>query len=110
MKALFISVACALGLTLATAQVSVAKSTVEPGADLAYAQSLYQQQKWAGAYGRFANLADHGNREAACVALFMVRNGPTLYKNAWSATQSQLQNWSRLSKCQSDMFVAEGGD
>jgi hypothetical protein len=106
MKTLFISAACALTLTLGAAQVSAAESS----SDLAYAQSLYQQQKWAGAYGRFVTLADRGNPEAACVALFMVSHGQSLYKSAWSATQGQIQNWSRSSKCQADMFLADGGD
>jgi hypothetical protein len=106
MKNLLISAAGALALTLGAAQASAAGSSAE----LAYAQSLYQQQKWAGAYGRFANLADHGNAEAACIALFMVSHGPSLYKHAWSATQGQIQLWSHSSKCQADTFAAEGGD
>jgi hypothetical protein len=106
MKALLISAACAVTLTLGAAQASAA----DAGAELAYAQSLYQQQKWAGAYGRFANLADHGNAEAACIALFMVSHGPSLYKHAWSASQGQIQVWSHASKCQADTFTAEGGD
>ena len=106
MKALLISTACALALTLGAAQANAAES----GTELAYAQSLYQQQKWAGAYGRFAKLADHGNAEAACIALFMVSHGPSIYKHAWSATQNQIQLWSHTSKCQADTLAVEGGD
>jgi hypothetical protein len=54
-------------------------------------------QDYAGAYGRFADLADQGHAASAQWALAMVSQGPAVFGSEWSATRGQLQRWSTLS-------------
>lgn len=58
-------------------------------------QSL-RSQRYADAYGRFADLGDAGDAAAAVMALAMVVDGPVVFGSEWSATAGQLQRWSAL--------------
>ena len=57
----------------------------------------FRSQDFAGAYGRFADLADQGHGPAAQWALAMASQGPTLFGSEWSATRGQLKRWSAIS-------------
>jgi hypothetical protein len=56
----------------------------------------FRQQRYAGAFGRFARLADAGHVPSAQLALVMHANGPLLFGSDWSATPGQLQRWNAL--------------
>jgi hypothetical protein len=58
---------------------------------------LFRAHDYAGAYGRFAELADHGHAPSAQWALAMASQGPVLFGSEWSATEGQLRRWSALS-------------
>jgi hypothetical protein len=68
----------------------------QPADDYALALRAYRNGDWSGAYGRFVALANDGNVEAARSALFMVRNGPTLYHANWDADEDDLDCWRHL--------------
>ena len=53
-------------------------------------------QRYATAYGRFAELADEGDESSALIALMMVCHGPSMFGSEWSATPGQLQRWSAM--------------
>lgn len=82
-----------------------AGAMTDAAADSAFeaAQEAYERSQWAAAYDGFAALADRGHAEAARIALQMVRHGPALYGQAFSAGAQRLQRWSALAAC------AEGG-
>lgn len=56
----------------------------------------FQEQRYAEAYGRFAELADGGHAASALMALAMVCHGTSVFGTAWSATPGQIERWSRL--------------
>jgi len=58
---------------------------------------LFRARDYAGAYGRFAELADRGHAPSAQWALAMVSQGPLLFGSEWSATEAQMRRWSALS-------------
>ena len=58
---------------------------------------LFRAHDYAGAYGRFAELADHGHAPSAQWALAMASQGPLLFGSEWSATEGQIRRWSALS-------------
>jgi len=58
---------------------------------------LFRAHDYAGAYGRFAALADRGHAPSAQWALAMVSQGPELFGSEWSATEGQMRRWSALS-------------
>ena len=64
-----------------------------------YAEAVraFRAQDYAGAYGRFADLADEGHGPAAQWALAMASQGPALFGSPWSATRGQLRRWSAIS-------------
>jgi len=74
------------------------------------AMQLYHDCHYSAAYGRLAQLADGGHAEAARIALLMVRLGPQLYHNEWSATRNQIEHWIETSRVDQQIFVADGGD
>jgi hypothetical protein len=57
----------------------------------------FRDHDYAGAYGRFADLADEGHGPSAQWALAMASQGPTLFGSEWSATRGQLRRWSAIS-------------
>lgn len=74
------------------------------------AMDLYSMGRWAAAYGRFADLADHGHAEAARIALLMLRYGPRLYGRDWGASQPQINQWMTLAVQRMEAMRAEAGD
>jgi hypothetical protein len=58
---------------------------------------LFRAGDYAGAYGRFSDLADRGHAPSAQWALAMVSQGPALSGSEWSATEGQMRRWSALS-------------
>jgi hypothetical protein len=58
---------------------------------------FFRAGDYAGAYGRFAELADRGHAASAQWALAMVSQGPLLFGSEWSATEAQMRRWSALS-------------
>ena len=61
------------------------------------AARLFRAHDYAGAYGRFADLADEGHGPSAQWALAMASQGPALFGSEWSATRGQLRRWSAIS-------------
>jgi len=55
-----------------------------------------REQRYAIAYGRFAELADEGHAPSALIALALVTQGSSTFGSDWSATPGQLQRWSAL--------------
>ena len=66
--------------------------------DWAFSEAVeqYQRGHWADTYGRFIELANDGDRDAARIALFMYRYGPRLYGSYWDASPDELDVWERL--------------
>jgi hypothetical protein len=60
----------------------------------------------AEAYGRFISLADAGHAPSAEMALWMYRQGPTLFGKDWDSSQEQLTDWSRLAGQPAPTMVA----
>ena len=81
-----------------------------PAAVWGQALKSYQQGRWSGAYGRFAYLADMGDPDSARIALFMLRYGPRLYGTPWSASPTQIEEWSWAAGKQLSPLVSEAGD
>jgi hypothetical protein len=81
---------------------------VEPSFSQAMAQC--REGHWSAAYGRFANLADQGDVEAARIALLMLRYGAQMYGVQWSASQPQIELWSHLVAQPMDGLTPESGD
>lgn len=83
-------------------------SQIDPA--FTHAVTHYRQGRWSGAYGRFAQLADQGNAEAARIALFMLRNGEQLYRSGWGASQDQIDSWIALASRNAIQQVGESAD
>lgn len=62
----------------------------------AQAVASFREARFPEAYGRFMSLADAGHAPAAEQALWMYRNGPSLFGKDWDSTQDQLTAWARL--------------
>ena len=60
------------------------------------AVQAFLAQRYAVAYGRFAELADAGHAPSALMALAMVCQGRSMFGSDWSATPGQLQRWSAM--------------
>lgn len=75
-----------------------ARPVLETQDAFAEATRLYQSGRWAGAYGRFIELADRGDARAAHMALAMHREGPERYGAHWDATPQQLEAWELASR------------
>lgn len=104
-----------LARCLAAALIAAAVSSTVPAAagneaQFQQAMTLYKQARWAGAYGRFCELADRGHPEAARIALFMLRYGTELYGSAWSASQDQIDGWIYLVSRNPVRLFATGGE
>ncbi|MBL8325232.1 MAG: hypothetical protein JNJ89_09780 [Rubrivivax sp.] len=68
-----------------------------PVVTLAQARESFLAQRYAEAYGRFAELADRGDGVAAWMALMLVCTGPAIFGGGdWSATPGQLLRWTAL--------------
>ncbi len=93
-----VALALVIGLALptgATAQGS-RMTAAEQDAAFTVAASEFRSRHFAGAYGRFIYLADHGNAEAARIARVMYGNGMALFGTDWYASPQQLNQWAAL--------------
>ena len=89
----------ALSLPLAAAaQGKVRGETRSADPVFQYAIDQYQQGRVAAAYGRFVELANQGDADAARIALFMHHYGPMLYGKYWDADATDLQEWRLLAE------------
>ncbi|MCE9660071.1 MAG: hypothetical protein K8R60_16030 [Burkholderiales bacterium] len=77
---------------------TVQVSPLAPATSFAEASQLFRAGRHAAAYGRFARLANEGNREAAGIALVMHRHGVALFGSNWDATTEELEQWSALAQ------------
>ena len=86
------------GLCVALSGSALAQPTPPAGTDLAgrfdAAVREYRAQRFAGAYGRFVQLADQGHPEAMRIAWMMYRHGVTLHGSAWYLSPPQIERWS----------------
>lgn len=89
------------GLALAAGALSA--QTLQPVALNGAQPSAYQQaidafrgQRYAGAFARFARLADAGHVPSAQIALLMAQHGQALFGSDWAATPVQQQRWNAL--------------
>lgn len=62
----------------------------------AEAVTLFQGGHHAAAYARMMALANHGDPDAARIALFMHRYGAILYGTHWDASTDELADWKML--------------
>lgn len=69
-----------------------------PDAVIAHAIDQYRLGRLAAAYGRFVELANRGDADAARIALFMHHYGPLLYGKYWDADAADLEDWARLAE------------
>ena len=60
------------------------------------AQLAYENCHWQEAFAAFAALADHGQPEAARIAVLMQRHGPALYHITFLADAEKVRRWSLL--------------
>ena len=104
-RALFVAVV-SLGASACLAQAH----GPTPAAVWGHAVASYQLGRWSGAYGRFAHLADMGHPDSARIALFMLRYGPRLYATQWSASPTQIEDWSMTATKQMSPLSADAGD
>jgi hypothetical protein len=72
--------------------------TSSEAAIYAYAQQLYDNKRYAAAFGRFARLADAGHAPSAKKALAMLSNTPVKLNGNWTATIDQQNRWSQLAQ------------
>ncbi len=75
-------------------------AAAQPAASLserhAAAVRLFREGRYAGAYGRFAELADAGHLPSAQLVLAMYSQGNELFGSRWSATPDQRRRWNAL--------------
>ena len=88
-------VACVAGLCLGGAGFTAAHAGEQ---DYAEAIQQFRDGRLADAYGRFRELANHGDADAARIAIFMYKFGPSLYGRQWDLTPHQVQAWETLAK------------
>jgi hypothetical protein len=62
----------------------------------AAAARLFRAGQYAGAFGRFAELADAGHVSSARLALAMCAHRGDLFGSRWPATPDQRRRWSAL--------------
>jgi hypothetical protein len=93
--AMALVVAVAVAATGARSQQSFAIHGLHAQRHAEAAQDLLAQ-RYAQAYGRFAQLADEGHEPSALMALAMVCHGPSMFGSEWSATPGQLRRWSAM--------------
>ena len=86
-----------------------APATAAAKDDWAFTQAVeqYQRGRWSDAYGRFIELANDGDRDAARIALFMYRYGPRLYGSHWDASPDNVEAWELLVNQSPKTFRAE---
>lgn len=90
---------CGLTLVAGTLCAQTLHPVALTGAEQAsYRQALeaFRGQRYAGAYARFARLADAGHVPSAQIALLMVQQGPALFGSDWAASPGQQRRWNAL--------------
>ena len=89
----FLASLCVLCLLAATVPATAAAKD-----DWAFDHAVeqYRQGEWSEACGLFIELANNGDRDAARIALFMVRYGPRLYGSHWDASPDDVEEWETL--------------
>lgn len=80
------------GVALAAPDIPVRAAGVEQ--QFQYAVQQFKAGRYSAAYGRFAALANDGDPDAAHIALFMHKYGPTLYGAWWDADPTDVALWS----------------
>ncbi len=60
------------------------------------AVAQFQKGRWSDAYGRFIEMANEGDADAARIAVFMQRYGPLLFGSNWDAAADDRADWQRL--------------
>jgi len=90
--------ACAVSLLTTVATAAAQPATAEFDAAL----EAYERNHWPEAYRAMSRLADGGHREAARVALQMLRYGHVLYGQRFEATPYQELSWTWLQQCGAD--------
>ena len=104
------ALAAVAAVTAVTALAGVPARAARGDERFIAAMRLYHENRYAAAYGRLMELADAGHTDAARMALLMLRYGPTLYRNQWSASQDQIQYWLALASQRQAALVADGAD
>lgn len=86
------AVACALALAVPAAPIHAGGREQQ----FQHAVQQYKAGRYSEAYGKFIALANHGDPDAAHIALFMHKYGPTLYGSWWDADPTDVAQWSTL--------------
>jgi hypothetical protein len=85
-----------LVLAMAAACVAAPARAAAPGYTYEEAVSRFRAGDWADAYGRFMDLANKGDADAARISLFMLRYGPQFHGSYWHALPHEVRRWQRL--------------
>lgn len=85
-----------LVLAMAAACLGAPARASEPMDTYDEAVSRFRSSDWADAYGRFMDLANKGDADAARITLFMLRYGPRLHGSYWHALPHEVRRWERL--------------
>ena len=85
-----------LVLAMAAACVGAPARAAQPLYTYEEAVSRFRAGDWADAYGRFMDLANKGDADAARISLFMLRYGPQLHGSYWHALPHEVRHWQRL--------------
>jgi hypothetical protein len=91
--------AAVLGLAAFAAPAqSIQPVALSAGQQASYVQALqsFRDQRYAGAFARFARLADAGHVPSAQIATVMVQHGVALFGSDWAVTPGQQQRWNAL--------------
>jgi hypothetical protein len=72
--------------------------------------ATYKMGKWTQAFERFAALANRNHVDAARIAILMLRFGPSLYGDSWSATPIQIDHWLTLASRNRVAIEAQASD
>jgi len=83
-------------LTSAQQTAGPAAAEVQMQGQFERAVTDFAEHRYTTAYGRLAQLADQGHRDAAHLALHMYRYSGALYGAAWQASTEQQRAWSSL--------------
>jgi hypothetical protein len=83
-----LAAACILAPAPAPAQASEAEFSA--------AVQRFREGRTSDAFGRFTRLANDGDADAARIALFLLRYGPTLYGSHWDAQTEDVEYWNNL--------------
>ncbi len=95
----FPALAAVAAVALSLASGAMAQSKAPPADPVfQYAIDQYRQGRLAAAYGRFVELANRGDADAARISLFMHHYGPMLYGKYWDADPTDLQEWRLLAE------------